>query len=136
MSLPLELLSLRSEIFQHLNQSPLTENPQETISGPSEVSPDPSSAERLLLEDVRDCLEHDSPHNRQRIIYNITGYIKSSGGEAPDIKPLLQRVLEVIKHYETEKKILKSPEREFPHVFHRKNGSATPSCARVLFPTL
>lgn len=83
-----------------------------TVKTYSNVSGD--NRHRPLLDSIRNDLYHFDEEKKVRIIYNIEKYLTSNSTEDPALTAVLQRVLQVIQHFQQSNEILVSPTKVPP----------------------
>ncbi len=69
---------------------------------------------RVLLDSIRNDLFHFDEEKKVRIIYNIEKYLASNPTEDPELTAVLQRVLQVIQHFQQANEVLVSPTKVPP----------------------
>lgn len=80
-----------------------------TITSPSNVSPD--NPHRTLLENIRIDLIHVDEEKLDRIVYNVERYLSQHPDDDPEFISVLNRILEVVKHFEKSNEIIFTPEK-------------------------
>ncbi len=92
---------------------------------------------RPFLESIRNDLYHYDEEKKARIIYNIEDYLSSQTTEDPDLTAVLERVLQIIQHFQQANEILVSPTKVPPLSQDRvSSGDLVPSVRRRLFEEL
>jgi len=64
---------------------------------------------RPLLDSIRNDLYHFDEEKKVRIIYNIGKYLATNATEDPELTAVLQRVLQIMQHFQQNNEILVSP---------------------------
>lgn len=101
-----------NEAFQQIDNFLLAR----TKESDSELATD--NPHRPLLENLRNDLYHYDEEKKARILYNLNRYLSQNPQEDPELKAVLERVYEVMTHFQQTHEILISPVKPLPSVQH------------------
>ena len=69
---------------------------------------------RSLLDNVRKDLMHYDEEKHARIVYNIQQHLSNSSEDDPELNEVLERILEIVNHFQKKNEILVTPEKPIP----------------------
>ena len=98
-----------------------------TVATDSKVSG--TNRHRPLLDSIRNDLYHFDEEKKVRIIYNIKKYLNSNSEEDSDLTAVLERILQVVQHFQQVNEVLVSPTK-VPHLSQDRT-SIVPVSSRV-----